>query len=49
MIGEFSMTKVLRIALLVALILVLVPTVSSRAQDKVTLRITNWAGVEEAA
>ncbi len=43
------MTKYLRIALLIALVLALVPTAFSNAQDKVTVRITNWAGVDEAA
>jgi multiple sugar transport system substrate-binding protein len=43
------MAKYLRIALLVALVLALLPTTFSSAQDKVTLRITNWAGVDEAA
>lgn len=43
------MSKYLRIVLLAALVLALVPAANSSAQDKVTLRITNWAGVEEAA
>ena len=44
------MSKYLRIVLLLALVAVIIPSVSTgKAQDKVTVRITNWAGVEEAA
>ena len=43
------MSKYLRIALLIALVIALVPATTGKAQDKVTLRITNWAGVDEAA
>ncbi len=43
------MSKLLRLVVLLALVVALVPLTTSRAQDKVTLRITNWAGVDEAA
>lgn len=46
-------TKYLRIAVLVLLVVALLPLVPAgskvQAQDKVTLRVTNWAGVDEAA
>jgi multiple sugar transport system substrate-binding protein len=44
------MSKYLRVVILIALLVVMLPLASSTgAQDKVTLRITNWAGVDEAA
>jgi multiple sugar transport system substrate-binding protein len=45
------MNKVLRLTVLLALVVMALPcaTTPSQAQDKVTLRITNWAGVDEAA
>jgi len=45
------MKKYLRIILLAALVLAMLPTTiqTTQAQDKVQLRITNWAGVDEAA
>lgn len=39
----------LRIMIFVALVVVMLPIASTNAQDKVTIRITTWAGVEEAA
>jgi multiple sugar transport system substrate-binding protein len=45
------MSKYLRIVVLLALVVVMLPIagVGDAAQEKVTLRITNWAGVDEAA
>jgi multiple sugar transport system substrate-binding protein len=43
------MTKYLRIVGLLMLVTALLPLAHSQAQDKVQLRITNWAGVDEAA
>lgn len=44
------MSKVLRFTVLLALVVAMLPLAgTSVAQDKVTLRITNWAGVDEAA
>jgi len=46
------MSRYLRFVVLLALVVALLPlaaTSSVRAQEKVTLRITNWAGVDEAA
>ncbi|HML22373.1 MAG TPA: sugar ABC transporter substrate-binding protein [Aggregatilinea sp.] len=47
------MTKYLRSAVLLLLVAALLPLVpagtKALAQDKVTLRVTNWAGVDEAA
>lgn len=43
------MKKPLRVFVLLALIIAMLPVASSQAQDKVTLRVTNWAGIDEAA
>ena len=44
------MSKYLRIAVFLMLVVAMLPLAgSSNAQDKVTIRITTWAGVEEAA
>lgn len=43
------MAKYLRFVMLVALVVTLLPAAASDAQDPVTIRITTWAGVEEAA
>jgi multiple sugar transport system substrate-binding protein len=44
------MSKGLRITILLVLVVAMLPiAASSSAQDKVTIRITNWAGVDEAA
>jgi multiple sugar transport system substrate-binding protein len=43
------MSKYLRIIVLLALVVAVLPLATTSAQDKVTLRITNWAGVDEAA
>ncbi len=43
------MSKYLRIVVLLALVVAVLPLATTSAQDKVTLRITNWAGVDEAA
>lgn len=44
------MSKYLRITILLVLVVAMLPIAAGTdAQDKVTIRITNWAGVEEAA
>ena len=43
------MSKYLRIMVLLAVVVALLPAAASSAQDKVTIRITTWAGVDEAA
>jgi len=43
------MAKYLRIAIVLAMAVALLPLATSRAQEPVTLRITTWAGVDEAA
>lgn len=43
------MAKYLRIAVVLVIVAALLPVATSRAQDPVTIRITTWAGVEEAA
>jgi multiple sugar transport system substrate-binding protein len=44
-----DMFKYLRIVVLLAVVVALLPAASSNAQDKVTIRITTWAGVDESA
>ncbi|RPI95895.1 MAG: extracellular solute-binding protein, partial [Chloroflexi bacterium] len=44
-----TMSKYLRIVVLLAVVVALLPAAASNAQDKVTIRITTWAGVDEAA
>lgn len=43
------MTKYLRLVVLLVFVVALLPLTQTQAQDKVQLRITNWAGVDEAA
>lgn len=43
------MLRIMRVIVLLAVVVALLPAPSSSAQDKVTIRITTWAGVEEAA
>ncbi len=43
------MAKYLRVALVIMMALTVLPAVATQAQEPVTIRITNWAGVDEAA
>ena len=43
------MMRILRVIVLLAVVVALLPAPSSSAQEPVTLRITTWAGVDEAA